>query len=330
MEVYQAMERLKSTPKFSGCMTALVTPFRDGEVDWPRWDALVDRQIDSGTDWLVPCGTTGESPTLTRAEHERLLAAVLERAAGRCPVMVGTGSNSTAEAVRRTREAASAGAAAALVVTPYYNRPTPEGLFRHYATIASAVDLPIVLYNVPSRTGVSLSNDVVVRLREAYPTIVALKHATGSIDGVTELLSRCDIAVLSGDDALAWPLIVLGATGVISVVSNLVPSLLKSLLTAATDGDWAAALQCHRKIHDLAVGIGRFGPNPVPIKTAMAIQGLIAEEFRLPLCPLDASARRGIEGIVSSMQSFGSMQSLSRHEVGSMHSLQETIPSCST
>ncbi len=279
-------------------MTALVTPFSRKEVDWDRLDGLVDRQIEGGTDWLVPCGTTGESPTLTPQEHEKVLAAVIARSKGRCPVLAGTGSNCTSETVRRTRQAAAAGADAALIVAPYYNRPTAEGLFRHYAEVASSVDIPIVLYNVPLRTGVNITNDVVVRLREAFPQIVAIKHATGSVAGVTELLTRCDITVLSGDDALTYPLMALGATGVISVISNLVPRRVKSLVEAVLAGDGAEAIRCHRKLCDLAEGLGRYGPNPVPIKTAMAMCGWIEEEFRLPLCPVGADARAGIERVL--------------------------------
>ena len=293
------MARPSSPPvSLSGSMTALVTPFRGGEVDWPRLDSLVDRQIDGGTDWLVPCGTTGESPTLTVQEHERIIEAVIVRAKGRCAVLAGTGSNSTAETVRRTKHAAAAGADAALIVTPYYNCPSQEGLYRHYARVAESVDMPIVVYNVPKRTGVSISVDTVVLLRQAFPNIVAVKHATGSVDGVTELLSRCDITVLSGDDSLTWPLMALGAVGVISVIGNLVPALLKSLVSAAASGDCEAAISCHRKVHDLAEGIGRFGPNPVPIKTAMAVAGLLEEEFRLPLCPVDAEARAAIAKVI--------------------------------
>lgn len=287
-----------SVEKLQGSMTALVTPFREGEIDWARLDALVDHQIAGGTDWLVACGTTAETPTLTRAERERVIKAVIARAPDRCGVMVGTGSNSTDATVEQTRWAAAAGASAALIVAPYYNRPTAEGLFRHFAKVAESVDLPIVLYNVPKRTGVSIGNDVIVRLRTMFPHVAALKHATGSVDGVTELLGLCDIAVLSGDDALTWPLMSIGAVGVISVISNLTPSLIKSQVVAALAGDFAAARRYHRKVHDLAVEIGRFGPNPIPIKTAMAINGLLEEEFRLPLCPLDGEARAGLERVL--------------------------------
>ncbi len=281
-----------------GAMTALITPFRDGEVDWAALSKLVDRQIEGGTDWLVPCGTTGESPTLTSEEFARIIETTLVRADGRCGVMAGTGSNNTAEAIRRTRRAANAGVSAAMLVAPYYNRPPAEGLYRHFAAVAEAVDIPIVLYNVPARTGVTITNDVIVRLREAFPNIVAVKDATGNLDPVTDLLNRCDIAVLCGDDSLTWPMMAVGAVGVISVISNLSPRLVKSLVRAAAEGDCLEALRLHRKLFDIAAGLGRFGPNPLPIKTALAIQGLISEEFRLPLCPLDTEARAGIEQVL--------------------------------
>jgi 4-hydroxy-tetrahydrodipicolinate synthase len=279
-------------------MTALVTPFRDGEVDFAAIEKHVDRQIDGGVDWLVPCGTTGESPTLAESEHERILETVVARAAGRRPVMAGTGTNNTTTTIRCTRRAAEFGASAALIVTPYYNRPTQEGLFRHYAAVAESAELPIVLYNVPVRTGVHLTNDTVVRLREKFPHIVALKDASGTVDNITDLLARCDITVLCGDDALTLPMMSLGAVGVISVLSNLVPALMKSLVDAAASGNFAAARMYHRKVHDLAVGLARFGPNPVPIKTAMAARGMIREEFRLPLCPLDTESRTGVERLL--------------------------------
>ena len=283
---------------FRGLMTALVTPFRDGEVDFAAMDKLVGLQIDEGVDWLIPCGTTGESPTLAENEHERILETVIARAAGRRPVMAGTGTNNTATTIRHTRRAAELGASAALIVTPYYNRPTQEGLFRHYAAVAESAELPIVLYNVPVRTGVHLTNDTVVRLREKFPHIVALKDASGTVDNITELLARCDITVLSGDDALTLSMMSLGAVGVISVLSNLVPALMKSLVEAAASGRFAAARTYHRKVHDLAVGLARLGPNPVPIKTAMAACGMIRGEFRLPLCPLDSESRTGIERLL--------------------------------
>lgn len=292
------MESGQRPPAVRGSMTALVTPFRNGEVDWACVDALVDRQIEGGTDWLVALGTTGESPTLSPAEREKLIDAVLARAHGRCPVMVGTGSSSTRETVDRTRQAAAAGADAVLVVAPCYNRPTQDGLFHHFAAVAEATDLPVVLYNVPARTGVDIDTDVVVRLRESRRNIVAIKDASGRLDRVTGLRSRCDIDVLSGDDSLTWPFLSLGAVGVISVIGNLDPALAKSLVTAAIEERMSDALRIHRKVYDLAIALGRFGPNPIPIKTAMAAAGLCRAEFRLPLCPLGEDARAAIERIL--------------------------------
>ncbi len=280
--------RRSDAVEMGGSMTALVTPFHNGQVDWDCWDRLVDRQIAAGTDWLVPIGTTGESPTLSRSERERLIESILSRAAGRRPVMVGTGTNNTSETVDRTRQAAVAGAHAVLVVAPSYNRPTPEGLFRHFTAVAESVEIPIILYNVPARTGVYLDNDTIIHLRKQFPHIVAVKDASGSIDNITELTNRSDIGILCGDDALTWPFMALGARGVISVIGNLVPSLMKSLITAALAMDGHEALRIHKKVHDLATEIGVFGPNPIPIKTAMGIAGLLNPEFRLPLCPLDA------------------------------------------
>ncbi len=291
-------ERDHTRTDIRGAMTALITPFRGGEVDWPCLDALVERQIEGGTDWLVVLGTTGESPTLSDGERAGIVAAVLKRSAGRCSIMVGTGSNNTAETVERTRRAVEEGADAALVVTPCYNRPTQEGLFLHFAKVAESVELPIVLYDVPARTGVGLGIDVTVRLCEAFANIVAIKDATGKVDNAIELRSRCDIEVLSGDDGLTWPFMALGAVGVISVIANLEPSLMKSLVTAATAEDHTTAMRLHREVCDLAVGIGRYGPNPLPIKAAMALAGLIGEEFRLPLCPLDDESRAGIEEVL--------------------------------
>jgi 4-hydroxy-tetrahydrodipicolinate synthase len=299
------MTRQDSWTNLRGSMTALITPFRGGEVDWPRLEALVDRQVEGGTDWLVPLGTTGETPTLTEKEREKVLESVIARAAGRCPVMPGTGSNSTAVTIEHTKRAAAMGVDAALVVAPYYNRPTQEGLYRHFAAVAEAVDLPIVLYNVPARTGVTISNDAIVRLREGFANVVAIKDATGNVEAMTDLAVRCDIAVLSGDDSLTWPFMALGAVGVVSVIGNLHPVLMKSLVTAALEGDMAAAVEDHRKVYDLATGIGRYGPNPLPIKTAMAVAGLIEEEFRLPLCPLDGDAREGIARVLCRHEVLG-------------------------
>ncbi len=281
-----------------GSMVALITPFRDGLVDFEALNQLVDAQIEGGTDALVPCGTTGESPTLTEMEHQEVIGAVIGRSAGRCPVIAGTGSNSTACAVARTKHAAEAGADAALVVAPYYNRPTQDGLFRHYSAVAEAADIPIVVYNVPKRTGVNISEDTVIRLRKAYGNIVAVKHATGALDGVDKMLSGCDVDVLSGDDGLTWPLMALGAVGVISVVANIAPKLVKDLVDFAAAGQVSQAVATHRKMAALIQSLNALAPNPIPIKTAMAMAGRCAEEFRLPLCPLDEDGRKSLAEIL--------------------------------
>ncbi|GIK15412.1 MAG: 4-hydroxy-tetrahydrodipicolinate synthase [Planctomycetota bacterium] len=295
---------MRGGPPMQGSMTALVTPFRDGRVDEACLARLVERQIEGGTDWLVPCGTTGESPTLSEEEHDRVIDVVIGASRGRRPVLAGAGSNCTEKAVKLSKKAAAAGASGILSVVPYYNRPTQEGLYRHFAAVAEAVELPIVLYNVPLRTGQSLANETVVRLRNRYSNVVALKHATGSVGGVDDLQAQCDIIVLSGDDSITWPLMALGARGVISVISNLVPAWMKELVDAALRGEGGRALACHRKLADLADGIGRFGPNPQPIKTAMALCGLLSDEFRLPLCSLDAKAKGEIAAL------------LKKHEIG--------------
>jgi 4-hydroxy-tetrahydrodipicolinate synthase len=278
-----------------GSMVALVTPFRNGEIDWPALNGLVDRQIEGGTDVLVPCGTTGESPTLSHGEHDRVIEAVIKRSGGRKPVLAGTGSNCTAEAIRLTKHARQVGADAALIVAPYYNRPTQEGLFRHFAAIAEAVDMPLVLYNVPIRCGVEIKPETVARLRAAYPRYVAIKHATGSIDGASEIAALCDIDILSGDDSMTLPLMAVGAVGVVSVLANLIPAEVKTLVHAAVAGDWARANRLHRKQFALYQAMAALGPNPLPIKTALALQGLIAEEFRLPLCALSDDGRMRLE-----------------------------------
>ncbi|MGB0714930.1 MAG: 4-hydroxy-tetrahydrodipicolinate synthase [Phycisphaerae bacterium] len=277
-----------------GSMTALVTPFRHGGVDWDRLNSLVDFQIERGIDWIVPCGTTGESPTLSHDEHGQVVEAVIARNAGRRPIMAGSGSNYTAEAIIRTKHAEDAGADAVLVVAPYYNRPPAEGLYRHFAEIAQCTKLPIVLYNVPFRTGVDIPNDVVIRLYEDFENIVAIKHATGSVDGVTELVNS-GINVISGDDGLTWPIMALGGVGLISVVGNLCPELVKSLVDAGLNADVIAAREFHNQVTELANTINAYGPNPIPIKTAMAIAGLVEEEFRLPLWPLSAEKREQLE-----------------------------------
>ena len=284
---------------FKGSMVALVTPFKDGEVDWKTLDALVDFHIDAGTDALVPCGTTGESPTLSHEENDAVTAAVVRRAKGRIPVLAGTGSNSTAEALEMTRNARKNGADGALLVVPYYNRPTQEGLFQHFSALAEAVDFPQVLYNIPGRCGVELSADTIVRLREAHKSIVAVKHATGSMDGASELRARSDIDVISGDDSMTLPLMSIGGTGAISVLANIVPKDMKAMTDAALRGDWETARRWHFKMFKLAKGLLTLEVNPIPIKTAMAIKGMMAEEFRLPLCRMNPANREKLQAVMT-------------------------------
>ncbi len=279
-------------------MVALVTPFRDGQVDWKAMDALVDFHIDAGTDVLVPAGTTGESPTLTHEENDAVVAAVVRRARGRIPVMAGTGSNSTAEAIAMTRHAKENGADGSLQVAPYYNRPTQEGLFQHFSTIAKAVDFPHVLYNIPGRCAVEITTDTIVRLRETHKNIVAVKHATGSMDGASELRVRSDIDIISGDDSMTLPLMIVGGVGVISVLANLVPKDVKAMTDAALRGDWETARQWHLRMFKLAKGLLSIEVNPIPIKTAMAMRGMIAEEFRLPMCNMAPANREKLAAVL--------------------------------
>jgi 4-hydroxy-tetrahydrodipicolinate synthase len=234
----------------SGSLVALVTPFRGGKVDYAAIERLVDWHVEQGTDGLVPVGTTGESPTVCVEEHEKIIETVVRRAGGRIPVVAGTGANATSEAIALTRFAKDVGADASLQVCPYYNKPTQEGLYRHFAAIAEAVDLPQVLYNIPGRTGVLMSPETVARLAR-LPQVVAIKEATGSMDQTSEILARCDLAVLSGDDSLTLPLMALGARGVISVAANLVPKDVKGLTAAMLAGDLRTAQACHRKLFAL-------------------------------------------------------------------------------
>src|SRR5580658_4808273 len=222
--------------KFAGLTVALVTPFKSGEVDYSELGKLIDWHVEQGTDCLVPCGTTGESPTLDHEEHERVVAAVCERARGRIKVMAGTGSNSTKEAIRLTKAAKKAGADGALMVGPYYNKPTQEGYLMHFAAIAEAVDLPIVLYNIPGRTGSNMLPETMARMAEKCPTIVAVKEATGSLDQASQTIALTDLTLLSGDDSLPLPLMSIGGKGVVSVVGNIVPRDVKAMVTAYASG----------------------------------------------------------------------------------------------
>src|SRR5687768_3892682 len=275
---------------FSGAITALVTPFRGGKLDEARLREQVEFQIKGGIDGLVPVGTTGESPTLDFPEHERVIELTVEAARGRVPVIAGTGANATTEAIELHSFARKAGAAACLSVNPYYNKPTQEGLYRHFMTLADRVDLPIVLYNIPGRTGITMTPQTVARLNE-HPNVVAIKEATGSLDMASEIMSLCDITVVSGDDSLTLPLMSIGATGVISVASNLLPSAVKQMTNLALAGNFAEAANVHRRLFPLFKTLFLDG-NPVGIKYAMNVAGRDTGELRLPLWEASEATRK--------------------------------------
>jgi 4-hydroxy-tetrahydrodipicolinate synthase len=287
--------------QFAGVTVALITPFLDGEVDLAGLRRLVDWHAEQGTDCLAPVGTTGESPTLSHEEHERVIAVVVEQARGRLKVVPGTGSNSTREAIRLTRFAKRTGADGALMVGPYYNKPTQEGYYRHFAAVAEACDLPIMLYNIPGRTGSNILPETIGRLAE-LPSIVAIKEATGSLDQASHIASLCDLTILSGDDSLTLPLMSIGGRGVVSVVGNFVPRDLKALVSAYEAGRTAEALQWHRKLFPLCRDMLSVATNPIPVKTAMKLLRRDSGELRLPLCPLDAA---GEARIAQTLRSHG-------------------------
>ena len=286
--------------KFHGSIVALATQFKNGKVDEKTLAKLVRYQIKAGTDGIVPVGTTGECPTLSFKEHERVIEIAVEAANGEVPVIAGTGSNSTDEAIELTTFAKKAGADGVLMVSPYYNKPTQEGLFRHYEAVAKAVDIPIVLYNVPSRTGGTIMPETVARLSK-IPTIVAIKEATGSMDQTSHILSLCDITVLSGDDSLTLPLLALGAKGVISVIANVVPEAVSEMVDAYFAGNHEKAKKLHYKMFPLCRAMF-IETNPIPVKTAMEYMGLCSAELRLPLCPMQPNTEKIL---VQAMKEYG-------------------------
>ena len=283
---------------FEGSIVAIVTPFKDGEVDECKFKELIEFQISNGTHGIVPCGTTGESATLSHEEHERIIDIAVETVNGRIPVIAGTGSNSTREALRLTKHAKEAGADGVLLITPYYNRPTQEGLYRHFMAVADAVEIPMILYNVPSRTGTDLLPETIARLAE-HPNIVGIKEATGSLRRASEIIQACgeDFLLLSGDDFVTLPMFSVGGRGVISVAANVIPSQVAQMCEAAKEGDYAKARQIHNKYFPLFVGLF-LETNPIPVKTALQMMGLINGEMRLPLCPMSESNRRKLEEIM--------------------------------
>ncbi|MCP3967000.1 MAG: 4-hydroxy-tetrahydrodipicolinate synthase [Lentisphaerae bacterium] len=286
--------------QLQGVYTALITPFSNGAVDYGKLRAIVEAQIVAGVDGLVPVGTTGESPTLDFKEHEKVIETVIEVAAKRCQIIAGTGANSTKEAVELTKHAKAAGADATLQVTPYYNKPTQEGLYRHFSMVADETGLPVVLYNVPGRSGVPIAVETVVRLSQ-NENIIAVKEAGGSTERVSAILDLCDITILSGDDALTIPMMSVGAKGIISVASNLIPAEMKNMVDAFARGDVATAMELHKRFYCLFRD-EFIESNPIPIKTAMAMAGLIQEEYRLPLCRISDSNR---EKLAATLQRCG-------------------------
>lgn len=282
-----------------GSMVAIVTPFTEGgKIDEKRYRELIEFQLSQGTSAIVPCGTTGESATLTHAEHDYVVKVTVDCVAGRVPVIAGTGSNSTDEAITLTRHAKESGAAAALLITPYYNKPTQQGLYEHYRAIAESVDIPIVLYNVPGRTAVNMLPATVARLAE-LKNVTAIKEASGSLAQVSEILNLCadKITVLSGDDNLTLPIMAVGGKGVISVAANIVPAKMAAMVGACLEGEWGRARELHLELFPLFQAMF-FETNPIPVKTALIMMGKIEEEFRLPLCPIGRENREKLWGVL--------------------------------
>jgi len=288
---------------FRGSIVALVTPFQNGTVDDDQLRKLVEFQIEQGTNGIVPCGTTGESPTLDYDEHNRVVEICVETANKRVPVIAGTGSNSTAEAITLTKHAAKAGADGALVVTPYYNKPTQKGLYRHFKAVAESAKIPIILYNIEGRTARNIETETVAKLSRDCKNIIGVKEASGSLDQAKAVREACgeNFVILSGDDALTLPMMELGGKGVISVVANIVPKDVTAMINAYNDGDKKTAEEMNAKLAPLVKSMF-IETNPIPVKTAMEILGLCASELRLPLCEMDDEH---IEQLKLALQNYG-------------------------
>jgi 4-hydroxy-tetrahydrodipicolinate synthase len=287
--------------EFSGLSVAITTPFQNGQVNYDRLREQVEFQIAAGTTCLVPVGTTGESPTLSHDEHDRVITEVIQCVAGRAKVMAGTGSNSTAEALRLTKRAASEGADATLQVAPYYNKPTQEGFYQHFKAVAQEVDIPVCVYNIPGRTCKEIDVETIRRLADV-PGITMVKEATGKLDQCSAIIGTTDLTVLCGDDSLTLPMMSIGAEGVISVVGNLVPSVMIELVRAAAAGDMAAAQKLHHRLFALCSNMLGLATNPIPIKAAMQMVGRDSGELRLPMTPLDDA---GMEKLRETLFAFG-------------------------
>jgi len=281
-------------------MVALITPFSDGDIDFKTLDELIAFQLESGIDAIVPVGTTGESPTLSHAEHKQVIEHVVKKVAGEVPVIAGAGSNSTAEAIELTSFSKKVGADASLQVCPYYNKPTQEGFYQHFKTIAEEVDLPMVLYNIPGRCGAGLTVETIARLAADVENVVAIKEATGSLDMVSSIANICDLTIISGDDSLTLPIAAVGGKGVISVVANIIPADVKAMTDLILEGNFTEARKWHHKLFPLSKNMLSLATNPIPIKAAMAMLGMASDEMRLPMTPLEESKKAALAQILKS------------------------------
>ena len=287
---------------FSGSMVALVTPFKDGKVDWESLEGLVEFHITNGTHGIVPCGTTGESATLTHQEHDAVIVAVIKAVKKRVPVIAGTGSNSTEEAIRLTREAEKAGADGALLISPYYNRPTQEGIYQHYKKVAESVGIPLIVYNIPGRTGSKIEPETLARLSD-IKNVAGVKEATGSVDQAIDVLRLCgdQLAVYSGEDSLTFSLMALGGKGVISTVANIVPKEMSELAQACLKGDWEKGRSLQLKLVPLIRAVF-IETNPIPVKTALSLIGKCRADLRLPMTPM---AEPNLKKLRQTLADFG-------------------------
>ncbi len=285
--------------RFQGSFVAMVTPFRNGKVDEAKLKELVELHIANGTDGLIPCGTTGEAPSLSHDEHHRVVELVIEAARGRIKVVPGTGSYSTSDAIEMTKHAERAGATGALVVNPYYNKPTQEGLYRHFRAVAESVAIPILVYNIQSRTAVNVETATLARLVRDVKNIIGVKEASGSLDQMSQVIAACgpDFSVLSGDDNITLPLLAIGGSGVVSVIANIVPRETADLVHAALEGDWKRARDLHYRLFPLARA-AFLETNPIPIKEMMAMAGMLEPEFRLPMCRMSDANREKLREII--------------------------------